>query len=301
MDRFETMRLFVRIVERGNFASAARDLQLPRATVTRAIQQLEAHLGTRLLERTTRSVRPTDDGMAYHDRCVQLLADLDEAESAFRGVEPKGPLCVDMQGTLARFFVLPALPDFIERYPAIELRLSETDRMVDLIGEGIDCVLRAGSLPDSSLIGRQVAASEQLTLASPEYVARYGMPKSLDDLALHRMVAYSASTSGQPYGLDFTVNGSTQEVMLPFDVTVRGAEIYTAAGMAGLGLIQVPRYRVQRQLDAGELIPLLPNHPPPRMPVSVLQPGNRTASPRARVFIDWLAALFQGLQAQGRL
>ncbi|MHA6765809.1 LysR family transcriptional regulator [Sphingobium ummariense] len=301
MDRFETMRLFVRIVERGNFASAARDLRLPRATVTRAIQQLEVHLGTRLLERTTRAVRPTDDGNIYYGRCVQLLADLDEVESEFRPSEPKGPLCVDMQGTLARFFVLPALPDFIRQHPAIEIRLSETDRMVDLVEEGIDCVLRAGVLPDSSLVGRKVAESEQLTLASPSYLDRFGIPSALDDLSGHRMVAYAASASGQPYALDFMVDGETREVLLPFDVTVRGAEIYTAAGVAGLGLIQVPRYRVQHQIESGELVPVLQDNLPPPMPISVLHPGHRNISPRTRVFADWLTALFEGLQASGRL
>lgn len=301
MDRFETMRLFVRIVERGNFASAARDLRLPRATVTRAIQQLELHLGTRLLERTTRAVRPTEDGNVYYGRCVQLLADLDEVESGFRPSEPKGPLCVDMQGTLARFFVLPALPDFIRQHPAIEIRLSETDRMVDLVEEGIDCVLRAGVLPDSSLVGRKVAESEQLTLASPGYLRQFGTPSGLDDLSGHRMVAYAASASGQPYPLDFMVDGKTREELLPFEVTVRGAEIYTAAGVAGLGLIQVPRYRVQHQIDAGELVPVLQHNLPPPMPISVLHPGHRNISPRTRVFADWLTALFERLQAEGRL
>jgi DNA-binding transcriptional LysR family regulator len=301
MDRFETMRLFVRIVERGNFASAARDLRLPRATVTRAIQQLETHLGTRLLERTTRAVRATDDGNVYYGRCVQLLADLDEVESGFRASEPKGPLCIDMQGTLARVFVLPALPDFMRQHPAIELRLSETDRMVDLVEEGVDCVLRAGVLPDSSLVGRKVAESEQLTLASPSYLDRFGVPLALDDLTGHRMVAYAASATGQPYALDFDVEGVVREVLLPFDVAVRGAEIYTAAGAAGLGLIQVPRYRVQHQVDAGELVSVLQHIPPPRMPISVLHPGHRNLSPRTRVFTDWLAALFEGLQTDGRL
>ncbi|MBB4099358.1 LysR family transcriptional regulator [Sphingomonas kyeonggiensis] len=269
--------------------------------MTRAIQQLEAHLGTRLLERTTRAVRPTDDGNIYYGRCVRLLADLDEVESGFRASEPKGPLCVDMQGTLARFFVLPALPDFIRQHPAVEIRLSETDRMVDLVEEGVDCVLRAGVLPDSSLVGRKVAESAQLTLGSPVYFERFGLPLTLDDLNGHRMVAYAASASGQPYALDFEVKGVVREVMLPFDVTVRGAEIYTAAGVAGLGIIQVPRYRVQQQIEAGELVPVLQHTPPPRMPISVLHPGHRNISPRTRVFADWLAALFERLQVDRRL
>jgi DNA-binding transcriptional LysR family regulator len=173
MDRIDIMRLFVRIVERRSFAQAARDLQVPRATATHAIQRLEADLGVRLLERTTRSVRPTLDGALYHERCIRILADLDEIADVFRNAEPKGPLRVDVQGTIARFFVLPALPEFIARYPNISLNISEADRMVDLITEGVDCVLRAGELPDSSLVGRRLTAFEQMTLASPAYLDRH--------------------------------------------------------------------------------------------------------------------------------
>jgi len=296
MDRISAMRLFVRIVERGSFAQAARDLRLPRPSVTHAIQHLEADFGIRLLDRTTRSVRPTLDGALYYERCTQILADLDEVESVFRNQEPRGPLRVDMQGTLARFFVLPALPRFIARYPDISLNLSEADRMVDLITEGVDCVLRAGEQSDSSLIGRRIALLEQATLASPAYLERFGMPASPDDLAGHLMVAYTASTTGQPYPLEFATGGATRDVPLPHQVIVRGAEIYTASGAAGLGLIQVPRYRVEAYIAAGQLVPVLEDFPPPPMEVSVLYPQNRHLSPRVRVFIDWLAELFRSAQ-----
>jgi DNA-binding transcriptional LysR family regulator len=301
MDRFDVMRLFVRIVERENFSVAARDLQIPRASVTRAIQQLEAQLGVRLLERTTRAVRATEDGTIYYRRCIQLLADLEEVESSFRDGEPQGPLCVDMQGTLARFFVLPAIPEFIDLHPSIALRLSETDRMVDLVAEGIDCVLRAGVLPSSALVGRQVASSEQLTLASPLYLRRFGVPATLEELGGHRMVAYIAAANGQPYAMDFVKGGAVREIMMPYDITVRGAELYTAAAIAGLGLIQVPRYRVEQALAEGALVTVLPQHPPPRLPISVLYPSSRHPPRRVRVFVDWLSGLFRTLQAKGRL
>lgn len=289
MDRIDVMRLFVRIVERGSFAQAARDLQIPRPSATHAIQRLEADLGVRLLERTTRTVRPTLDGALYHERCVQLLADLDEVESVFRNAEPRGPLRVDMQGTIARFFILPALPEFVSRYPGISLSLSEGDRMVDLITEGVDCVVRAGELTDSSLIGRRITTFEQLTLASPAYLERHGVPMTPDDLGNHRMAGYAASATGQPYPLEFMEGGKVREMTLPYDLVVRGAEIYTAAGVAGLGLIQVPRYRVEHQIAAGQLIPVLEGFPPPAMPVSVLYPQSRHLSSRVRVFIDWLS------------
>ncbi len=300
MDRISVMRLFVRIVERGSFTQAARDLQVPRPTATHAIQRLEGNLGVRLLERTTRNVRPTLDGALYAERCVRLLADLDDVESVFRNGEPRGPLRVDMQGTIARVFVLPALPAFIARYPGVSLSLSEGDRMVDLITEGVDCVVRAGELSDSSLIGRRITSFEQLTLASPAYIEGSGIPATPDDLGGHRMVAYTASRTGQPYPLEFRKDGREWEVSLPYAVVVRGAEIYTASGLAGLGLIQVPRYRVEHHVAAGRLVPVLESFPPPPMPVSVLYPQNRHLSSRIRVFIDWLTELFPGPRADGR-
>ena len=296
MDRIGVMRLFVRIVDRGSFAQAARDLQVPRPTATHAIQGLEADLGVRLLERTTRNVRPTLDGALYHERCIRLLADLDEVESVFRNAEPRGPLRVDLQGTIARFFVLPALPRFIARYPGISLNLSEGDRMVDLITEGVDCVVRAGELSDSSLIGRRITVFEQLTLASPAYLERHGVPSTPDHLDGHRMVAYTDSATGQPYPMEFEKDGREWEIALPYEVVVRGAEIYTASGVAGLGLIQVPRYRVEHQIAAGQLVPVLEAFPPPPMPVSVLYPQSRHLSSRIRVFIDWLTELFRASQ-----
>ncbi len=299
MDRIDIMRLFVRIVERGSFAQAARDLSIPRPSATHAIQRLEADLGVRLLERTTRNVRATLDGALYHERCVRLLADLDEVESVFRTAEPKGPLRVDMQGTIARHFVLPALPGFIARHPGVALHLSEGDRMVDLITEGVDCVLRAGDLTDSTLIGRRITTFEQMTLASPAYLARHGVPMTPDDLAGHRMVAYAASATGQPYPLEFQTDDGVQERALSHDVVVRGAEIYTASGVAGLGLIQVPRYRVAHQIAQGVLVSVLEAFPPPPVPVSVLYPHSRHLSSRLRVFIDWLAEVFRSAEAGG--
>lgn len=294
MDRIDVMRLFVRIVERGSFAQAARDLQVPRPTATHAIQRLEADLGVRLLERTTRKVRPTLDGSLYHERCLRLLADLDEMQSVFRNAEPRGPLRVDMQGTIARFFILPALPGFIAGYPGISLNLSEGDRMVDLITEGVDCVVRAGDLSDSSLVGRRITVFEQSTLASPAYLDRHGIPSTPDDLGGHRMVGYAASATGQSYPMEFTTPVRNWEVQLPCDLVVRGAEIYTASAVAGLGLIQVPRYRVEHQIAAGQLVPVLEAFPPPPMPVSVVYPQNRHLSSRLRVFIDWLTEVFGG-------
>ena len=185
MDRFQAMRLFTRIVELGSFTAAADDLQLPRATVTHAIKQLEARLNARLLERTTRSVRTTLDGEAYYQRCLRLLADLDETESVFRqngGASPRGTLRVALQGTVARTFIIPALPGFLAQHPELKLELGFGDRPVDLVREGYDCALRSGALPESSLVARRVALMDQITVASADYLTRHGEPQHPDEL-----------------------------------------------------------------------------------------------------------------------
>ncbi|CAG9179523.1 LysR family transcriptional regulator [Cupriavidus pampae] len=295
MDRFKEMQVFVRIADRHSFSLAAEDLQIPRATVTNLIKRLEQRIGVRLLERTTRQVRLTHDGEAYYYRCVRLLTDLEETESAFRDAPPKGLLRVNLQGTLARHFVMPALGEFMNRYPDITLRVSEDDRLVDLVREGIDCVLRAGVLRDSSLIGRQVALMPQVTVASPAYLKAHGVPQTLDDLASHQMVSYLSSATGRPASLDFTIGKEIVERHLDARIAVTGADLYTGAAVSGLGLIQVPRYRITQELAEGQLCEVLSANPPPPMPVSVLYPQNRQLSARVRVFAQWLA---QRLQAR---
>lgn len=293
MDRFQEMQVFVRIAERGSFSLAAADLQIPRATVTNLIQRLEQRIGARLLERTTRQVRLTHDGDAYYQRCVRLLADLEEAEGSFRDAPPKGLLRVNLQGTLARHFVVPALDAFLAQYPEITLHIGEDDRLVDLVREGIDCVLRAGTLQDSSLIGRQVALLEQVTVASPAYLARHGTPATLDDLAQHVAVDYVSSATGRPVPLEFRVGDEIVERRLPARVSVSGADLYTGAALSGLGIVQVPRYRIEDELRDARLCQLLAESPPPPMAIAVLYPQSRQLSPRVRVFAQWLATRFE--------
>jgi DNA-binding transcriptional LysR family regulator len=295
MDRFEEMRVFVRIAERQSFTRAADDLQIPRATVTNLMKRLEERLGARLLERTTRTVRLTPDGDAHYQRCVRLIADMEEAEGAFTDLAPKGLLRVNVQGTLARHFVVPALPAFLARFPDIELMIGEDDRLVDLVREGIDCVLRAGVLQDSSMVGRRVAELQQVTVASPAYLAAYGEPSDPAALSTHRAVNYVSSATGKPVPLEFRVDGRDTSLVLPSAVSVSGAELYAGAAIAGLGIVQVPRYRVDGELAAGRLRIILADYPPPPMPVSVLYPQNRQLSPRVRVFAQWLREIFEAV------
>ncbi|MBC8745776.1 MULTISPECIES: LysR family transcriptional regulator [Paraburkholderia] len=295
MDRFEEMRVFVRIAERQSFTRAADDLQIPRATVTNLMKRLERRLGARLLERTTRTVRLTPDGEAHYQRCVRLIADMEEAEGAFSNLAPKGLLRVNVQGTLARHFVVPALPAFLARFPDIELMIGEDDRLVDLVREGVDCVLRAGVLQDSSMVGRRVAQLRQVTVASPAYLVAYGEPADPAALSTHRAVNYVSSATGKPVPLEFRVDGRDTALVLPSAVSVSGAELYTGAAVAGLGIVQVPRYRVDGELAAGRLRVILADYPPPPMPVSVLYPQNRQLSSRVRVFAQWLREIFEAV------
>lgn len=296
MDRFLAMQVFNRIVELGGFGKAADSLGLPRATATTLVKQLEAHLGVQLLRRSTRQVSPTPDGAAFYERSLRLLADLDEAESSFSTTrhEPRGTLRIDLPGSLGRLVVMPALPGFCGRYPQLELEVGVSDRPVDLIREGVDCVLRAGETHDDSLAQRQLARLAQLTCGSPAYLARHGEPRTLAELGGHQAVNYFSALTGRRFDFEFRVDGEVVTRSLPGAVAVNGADAYVAACEAGLGLIQIPAYHVAGQLAAGTLVEVLGPWRPPPLPLAALYPPHRQLSRRVRVFVDWLAELFAG-------
>jgi DNA-binding transcriptional LysR family regulator len=303
MDRFDAMRAFARIVERRSFTKAAEDLGLPRSSVTDAVKVLEARLGVRLLQRTTRQVSPTLDGEAYYRRCVSLIADLEDAEAGFTGAQPSGLVRIDVHGTQARHFLLPGLPRFLEAYPDIRLHIGEAHRPLDMIREGFDCMLRAGELTaDSTLIRRRLATLERGTFASPSYVSRFGIPETLNALEAdgHRMVGFYAPDTSEVAPFDFLVDGLYRRVTLPSVITVTGPETNVASACTGLGLIQVPRYRVSGELAAGKLIEVLTQFPPSVLPVNVLYSHTRQLSPRLRVVIDWMAEQFRSLAVSGK-
>ena len=297
MDRLQAMRLYTRIVELGSFTAAADDLNLPRATVTHAIKRLEARLGAQLLQRTTRRVRSTRDGETYYGHCVRLLADMDEVEADFREalVQPKGRLRIDLPATLARLLVIPALRDFFARYPQIQLDIGTGDRFVDLVREGVDCVLRIGELGDSGMVGRRVGVLEQVTVASAAYVRRHGLPDSLAALQDgHLAVNWVSPTTHRAEPLEFMVGRKRREVVLPGCVSVSGVDAYLGCCEAGLGIAQMPRYRIVDALKSGGLRELLPAHPPPSLPMTILYPQQRQMPARLRVFVDWLVELTTG-------
>ena len=278
------MRLFARVVERRSFTGAAQDLGLPRSTATEVLKQIEKRLGVRLLQRTTRQVTPTLDGEAYYRRCLAILSDVEEAESAFTGAKPSGPLRVDVHGTLARHFLIPGLPRFLAEYPGIQLHLGEGDRLVDLIREGVDCVLRVGEPRDSAMVGKRIAMLQEGTFASADYLARFGTPRRPEDLASHRMIGFVSSVTGNVMPLELTIEGKLEYFTPALALSVASGESMVAAAEAGLGLIQLPRYHAQSR----KLIEILADYRPSLTPVSLLYPHDRQLSPRVRVFIDWV-------------
>ncbi len=299
MDRLVALTLFVRIVDRGSFSAAAADLSISRPAATAAIKDLERRLGTRLLQRSTRHVKATLEGEAYHRRCVAILADLEDADRGASG-EVAGLLRVDVIGHLARTVLLPELPAFLARHPALTVHLGEGERLVDLVREGVDCVVRAGQLADSGMTVRRLGFMEEITVASPGYLALHGVPASPDDLNGHVMVGFVSSRTGQPLPLEFTRKSEVVEIALPARVLVGAADTSAAAARLGFGIVQAPRYRFADDLASGALVEVLADFPPTPTPVSVLYPSNRQLSPRVRVFMDWLVTTLGPLCAPNR-
>jgi DNA-binding transcriptional LysR family regulator len=298
MDQIQAMRIFTRIVELGSFSRAAERLQLPRATVSNALKRLEQRLGVRLLIRTTRQVQVTSEGTLYYQRCVQLLGALEEADTLFshHKLQPSGKVRIDMPHSLAREIVIPALDDFYQRYPDLTLALGANDTHVDLLREGVDCVLRAWETEDDSLVARRIAMLPQLTCASPGYLATFGVPQSIDQLQQHQTVGYFSLASNRNYPLEFCRNGKVELRELPARLSVSGADAYTSGCRAGMGLIQAAHYSLAPWLQKGELVEVLAETPPPPMPIYIMYPPGRFLAPRVRVLIDWLIWLFEQYQ-----
>lgn len=294
MDRFESMRIFCRVAERRSFTQAADDLGIPRSTVTDAVKLLENRLGVKLLERTTRVVRPTLDGEAYYRRCVRLIADLEDAEAGFSGAKPSGLLRVDVHGTQARYFLLPGLPAFLETYPDIQLHITEVHQAMDIVREGYDCIIRVGELTDSALIQRKLGELDRGTFASPKYLEKHGVPRNVADLhSGHKMIGLLAPDQPTVAPLEFIIDGVVQTLLLPTDITVTGPETNVASACVGLGIVQVPRYRVASELARLELVEIMSHTLPPPIPVHVLYSHTRQLSPRLRVFLDWVTVQYR--------
>jgi LysR family transcriptional regulator for bpeEF and oprC len=293
LDRIDLFRTFVRVVECASFTRAADMLGMPRSSVSAAIQDLEGRVGARLLHRTTRRVTPTQDGVAFYDRCLRLIADVEEAEGLFRqtSVGPSGMLRIDVPGRIGRLIIAPALPDFFARYPDIEIGLGVTDRAVNLVEDSIDCVLRVGPLADSGMIARSIGELPLINVASPDYLAQHGIPAQPADLDAHRAVRYASPSSGRVEDWEWIEDGTMKTRAMSGSVTVNSAEAYIACCLAGLGLIQIPAYDVKAHIEARELIEVMPDHRAEPMPMTLLYPHRQHVSRRLQVFADWLADL----------
>ncbi len=293
MDTIEAMRAFVRVVERCSFIQAAQDLGLPKSRVSEAVQQLERRLRVRLLDRTTRHVSATAEGADYYRRCLSILEQVADADSMAGSTVPAGPLRVEVHGTWARRFLFPGLGAFLDLYPGIALHVGEGDRLADPVREGIDCVIRIGQPADSELIGRRLGELAEGTFASPAYLARFGVPRTLDDLARHRMIGFVSSASNGPLPFLFVTDEGIRPVMPPVAVSVNAAATNACLAVHGLGMIQVPRYRVAHELATGQLVDVLAHLPPPPIPVYLLYPEGRQRAPRVKVFMAWAEAEFK--------
>jgi DNA-binding transcriptional LysR family regulator len=295
MDQLLAMRVFARVVEAGTFTKAADSLHMPNATVTKLIQSLESHLGVKLLQRTTRRVSVTPDGAAYYEKTGRLLKELGDIDGSFGSAQakPRGHLRIDCGGSTASLLLIPALPEFLQRYPDIQIDLGVSDRHVDLISDNVDCVIRGGVLTDMSMVGRQIGAAGWVTCATPAYLKQHGVPTHPDDLATgHRVVNYLSARTGRVTPMRFNKGGEKLEISLRHAVGVNESNAHFAAGLAGLGIIQTFAYTARAQIAGGALVPVLEDWQPAPYPFHVVYPPNRHLSNRLRVFIDWIAERF---------
>ena len=294
MNSLERMHIFTRVAELASFTQAAATLGLPKASTSTAVQQLEAELGTRLLHRTTRRVQLTQDGQAYYERCKDLLADVDELQSMFQHADRgglQGRVRIDMSTGMARNVVVPHLPALLDQHPGLTVELSSTERRVDVVREGFDCVLRSGAVVDQSLVARPLGMARLANCVSPAYVQRYGRPGHLHELDRHRLVHFVNTLGAASAGFEALVDGRLVQRPMAGAVTVNNAEAYVSACRAGLGIIQVPRLGVEDLLARGELLEVLPHHQAPPMALTLMYATRRHLPRRVRVVMDWLAAV----------
>jgi DNA-binding transcriptional LysR family regulator len=296
MDQLLAMRVFARVVEAGTFTKAADSLQMPNASVTKLVQSLEAHLGVKLLQRTTRRVAVTPDGASYYEKAVLLLKQLGDIDSSFGAAQgqPRGHLRIDTGSSTASQLLVPALPEFMARYPGIQIDLGVSDRQVDLISDNVDCVIRGGALADLSLVARKIGSAAWVTCAAPSWLKRHGTPRHPLDLQRDQLVvSYLSAHSGRALPLRFLRGAEKLEIAPRHALGVNESNAHLAAALAGLGAVQTFAYMAREHIERGALMPLLPDWQPAPYPFYVVYPPNRHLSNRLRVFIDWLAERFE--------
>ncbi|MGQ3213605.1 MAG: LysR family transcriptional regulator [Shinella sp.] len=300
MDQLSAMRAFLRVVETGNFTRASSALGMPKATVSNLIQNLETHLQTKLLNRTTRRVMVTTDGALYYERAIQIVTEIDELDGSLSHsrTSPSGRLRVEMAGAFADLLVIPALGDFHEKYPDIHIDLGVGDRTVDYLAENVDCALRGGAPGDQSLIARRVAEIDVVACAAPSYIKTFGVPQHPSDLETsHHCVNYFLAQTNRTMPFEFEKDGEKIEVNSRYLVSVNDARSYLAAALSGLGVAPLPHFMATEALASGQLVPVLPGWRSEPIPLYIVYPPNRHLSNKVRVFVDWIVRLL----AQTRL
>ena len=297
MKNLEPLAIFVRIAEMGSFTHAAESLGIQKGRASTVVRQLEAQLGVRLFHRSTRTVQLSEDGRSFYTRARALLADAEDLDSMFTGSDAplRGRLRIDLPTEFARTTVMPALPTFLARHPDIELEISSTDRRVDLVQEGIDCVLRVGAIVDDTLVARPVGSLQMVNAASPAYLERHGIPRTLHDLLAqeHCMVHYTPTLGTRPFGWEYPDGDGFATLTLPGSVSVNNVPAYHGAGLAGLGLIQAGLTSIRPYLANGELIEVLPDLRPAPLPVSIVVAHRQNLSRRVRLFVEWLEQILR--------
>ncbi|MGN6230354.1 MAG: LysR family transcriptional regulator [Trinickia sp.] len=299
MDRIQAMEVFTRVVDANSFTRAAETLGMPRASVTTIIQSLEAFLGVRLMNRTTRRLSLTPDGAAYYEHCIKIIAEISEADASFQAGKrkPSGLLRVHMPSSLGRRIVIPALSTFHQRYPDVTLDLGLSDRLIDPVEEGVDCLIRVGPLEDSSMVARRIGMLKRVTCASPGYLAKFGEPKTIEELAGHYAVNFRAAHGGRPIPWVFIVDGEPVEAKMNSLITVNDADGYVTCAVEGFGMIQPTLFMALPHLLDGSLKEVLPGSNPKPKPISIVYPHNRHLSAKVRAFAEWIAELFDSMPA----
>lgn len=293
MDRIQDMQVFKRVAELSGFSAAADSLGLPKATVSGAVRRLEDHLGTRLLHRTTRRVRLTPDGEVFYQRCDTLLAEVEELETLFLGGDQalSGVIRIDMSNGILQNVILTQLPEFLDAHPLLRVEMSTTDQFVDLVRGGFDCIFRVGEPGDVNLAARRLGRLSFISGASPAYLERYGVPRTLDDLRHHRLIHYVSHLGADDPGFEYPVRDGYSLLPMPGALTVNHVHAYELAATSGLGIIQAPEARMRQLIANGQMVEVLPEYRPRSLPVSVLYPGRRHLARRTLAFMDWAQSI----------
>jgi len=293
----EQMEIFVQVVEQGSFTRAADRLQMHRPAVSKAIHQLESELGVKLIHRTTRKLNMTAEGDEFYQRARQVLSDVSDMMASFSPHQPpRGRLRVDAPLALVHTMIIPAIAEFQAQYPGIEVVLTASDKITDLIAEGVDCVIRLGELGDSSFVSRRLGQVRMVTCASPGYISRYGQPQSPHDLLQHKAVNFFSEHSREVMEWKFVQAGEVIALRPASSVLVNNSDVLLSSGLAGLGILHALRAALEPHIRSGALVELLPDYPTVPKPVSILWPDRRYLSPNVRVFIDWIGKLFRRQQ-----